>query len=45
MVLEQKKDTIKSADLVVSNSPYLRDYAKPNFYVGQGCDFKFISIK
>lgn len=37
-----EKETIKSADLVVSNSPYLRDYAKPYnkhaYYVGQGCD-------
>jgi hypothetical protein len=24
-----RKETIKSANLVVSNSPYLRDYAKP----------------
>jgi uncharacterized protein with ATP-grasp and redox domains len=34
MVLEQKKHTIKSADLVVSNSPYLRDYAKSKFLCG-----------
>jgi len=37
-----EKATIKAADIVVSNSPYLRDYAKvfnPNsYYVGQGCD-------
>ena len=40
--LEEK--TIKSADLVVSNSTYLRDYAKPfnsnSYYVGQGCDLE-----
>jgi teichuronic acid biosynthesis glycosyltransferase TuaH len=40
--LEEK--TIKSADLVVSNSTYLRDYAKPfnsnAYYVGQGCDLE-----
>jgi glycosyltransferase involved in cell wall biosynthesis len=39
-----EKETIKSADLVVSNSPYLRDYAKPfnlnSYYVGQGCDLE-----
>lgn len=39
-----EKKTIKSADLVVSNSPYLRDYAKPvnshSYYVGQGCDLE-----
>lgn len=39
-----EKETIKSADLVVSNSPYLRDYAKPfnsnSHYVGQGCDLE-----
>jgi glycosyltransferase involved in cell wall biosynthesis len=39
-----EKKTIESADLVVSNSPYLRDYAKPynsnSFYVGQGCDLE-----
>jgi hypothetical protein len=38
--IRTEKNTIKSADLVVSNSPYLRDYAKPfnpnSFYVGQG---------
>lgn len=42
--VETEKNTIKSADLVVSNSPYLRDYAKsfnPNsYYVGQGCDLE-----
>lgn len=40
--LEQK--TIESADIIVSNSPYLRDYAKPYnkkaYYVGQGCDLE-----
>ncbi len=40
--LEEK--TIESADLVVSNSTYLRDYAKPfnsnSYYVGQGCDLE-----
>jgi glycosyltransferase involved in cell wall biosynthesis len=39
-----EKETIKSANLVVSNSPYLRDYAKPlnsnSYYVGQGCDLE-----
>ena len=34
--------TIKSADMVVTNSTYLKDYALPHnkntFYVGQGCD-------
>lgn len=39
-----EKETIRSADLVVSNSPYLRDYAKPYnrhaYYVGQGCDLE-----
>lgn len=39
-----EKETIQSADLVVSNSPYLRDYAKPynanSYYVGQGCDLE-----
>jgi glycosyltransferase involved in cell wall biosynthesis len=34
--------TIKSADMVVTNSIYLKDYALPHnkntFYVGQGCD-------
>jgi glycosyltransferase involved in cell wall biosynthesis len=39
-----EKKTIESADLVVSNSPYLRDYAKPYnskaYYVGQGCDLE-----
>jgi teichuronic acid biosynthesis glycosyltransferase TuaH len=39
-----EKRTIKSADLVISNSPYLRDYAKSfnshSYYVGQGCDLE-----
>jgi teichuronic acid biosynthesis glycosyltransferase TuaH len=39
-----EKKTIKSANLVVSNSPYLRDYAKSfnshSYYVGQGCDLE-----
>jgi glycosyltransferase involved in cell wall biosynthesis len=39
-----EKKTIESADLIVSNSPYLRDYAKPYnpkaYYVGQGCDLE-----
>lgn len=39
-----EKETIKSADLVVSNSLYLRDYAKSyntnSHYVGQGCDLE-----
>ena len=34
--------TIKNADVVVTNSPFLRDYAlsfnKAAYYVGQGCD-------
>ena len=42
--VETEKNTIKSADLVVSNSPYLRDYAKSfnsnSYYVGQGCDLE-----
>ena len=37
-----EKKTIIQADIVVSNSPYLRDYAKEynpySYYVGQGCD-------
>ncbi|MFS4416475.1 glycosyltransferase [Maribacter sp. 2307ULW6-5] len=40
-------ETMRSADLVVSNSPYLRDYAKPYnrhaYYVGQGCDLELFS--
>lgn len=43
-----EKKTIKSADLVVSNSPYLRDYAKPfnshSYYVGQGCDLELFKL-
>lgn len=39
-----EKQTIKSADIVVSNSTYLRDYAKSfnsnSYYVGQGCDLE-----
>lgn len=39
-----EKKTIEVADLIVSNSPYLRDYAKPYnkkaYYVGQGCDLE-----
>ena len=39
-----EKETIKSANLIVSNSPYLRDYAKQfnlhSYYVGQGCDLE-----
>ena len=37
-----EKETIRNSDIIVSNSPYLRDYAKPfnqkAYYVGQGCD-------
>ncbi|MGK0446486.1 MAG: glycosyltransferase involved in cell wall biosynthesis [Polaribacter sp.] len=46
--IRTEKNTIKSADLVVSNSPYLRDYAKPfnpnSFYVGQGCDLSLFRL-
>lgn len=39
-----EKETIKSANLVVTNSTYLRDYAKrynlDSYYVGQGCDLE-----
>ncbi len=42
-----EKETIRSADLVVSNSPYLRDYARPYnkhaYYVGQGCDLELFT--
>jgi teichuronic acid biosynthesis glycosyltransferase TuaH len=43
-----EKNTIKSANLVVSNSPFLRDYAKPfnshSYYVGQGCDLELFKL-
>ncbi len=39
-----EKETIKAANLVVSNSPYLKDYARQfnshSYYVGQGCDLE-----
>lgn len=42
--INSEKKTINSANLVVTNSPYLRDYAKPynnhSYYVGQGCDLE-----
>lgn len=44
-----EKKVMQNADIVLSNSPYLKDYAKPynphSYYIGQGCDLSLFKIK
>ncbi|PCI96305.1 MAG: glycosyl transferase family 1 [Flavobacteriales bacterium] len=43
-----EKKVMRNADIVLSNSPYLKDYAKPynshSYYIGQGCDLTLFRL-